>query len=407
MAEQPRSKVLSDLDKIIGLFHKVFPKTNKPLPAVPATPPRPRPASAYYSNNNSQQQPAIAFPIPQPTGYKQTDTSHAHSVPTRPPITIDLTSDDHSTSYTNNDTPPKTPPRKKKSSHKLTTDSSPGGGTTGLLCAGTTKQGKPCTRRPTKNYLIEGISDRFDAIDHQISTSDDHPDHHHQDGSFKDSTLAQIPRFCHQHISSVQSQSGSFFANSKWIEYSEWINEELPELVKISIKTEMSKIPKESDSQQLGYLYCHEMRPTNEANTTTAEEEEELTWIKVGRSIRPVARLSEWRTQCKSKDPIVRAFFPSSSTIDSSSENDTSYINGAQTVCSNGIKYHRKWERLVLLELSGWASIHSHSGTLSKIVCPDCKKIHTEIFQLRKGSYEVLVKPLIEKWMEWCKIAYL
>jgi len=226
------------------------------------------------------------------------------------------------------------------------------------------------------------------------------------------SSSPHVPRFCSQHYRMVQSQSGSFFANSKWIEYSEWIDEGLPEGVKTTLKTEMAKQPSSKDGQDKGYLYCHEMRPDGSEGQGTWGAAG-VTYIKVGRSIRPVARLGEWERQCRSRAPIVRGFFPGAG-------GSTSYLNGAQSVGGGsgdqedggrageggGSRFHRKWERLVLIELAGWASLRLPLPNSAKSPCIDCRKIHSELFALRRGDYETLVKPTIEKWLLWCRLAY-
>ncbi|KNZ52283.1 uncharacterized protein VP01_362g25 [Puccinia sorghi] len=400
---------------------------------------------------NPIQQP-IAFPIPQPTGnppptspprITPCPTHNAPSSANHPkqtPVTIDLTaSTSSSESIRQPETPVKKTPSKapkKQPEHRLnasnrppphtskngphsTTNSAlktptkssqtPGGGASPSAgspladrrCAGTTKQGKPCSRKPMKT--LEGskinMAETLDHLDTVLASSTPPPN-----------SAPVVPRFCFQHYQMVQSQSGSFVANSQWIQYSEWIDEGLPEGVKITLKTEMAKQPSCKDEQDKGYLYCHEMRPDASTGEGT-EGASGVTYIKVGRSIRPVARLGEWERQCRSRAPIVRAFFPGSG-------GSTSYLNGVQSVGAStadddgsardggGMRFHRKWERLVLLELAGWASIRLPLHNSQKSPCIDCGKLHTEIFALLKGDYETLVKPIIEKWLLWCSFAY-
>ncbi|PLW23264.1 hypothetical protein PCASD_16433 [Puccinia coronata f. sp. avenae] len=274
-------------------------------------------------------------------------------------------------------------------------------------CAGTTKQGKPCSRKPMKTIggahdTKINVSESLDELDDLLARSTTPSGH----------PVDVVPRFCFQHYHMFQSQSGSYFAHSQWVEYSDWIDEQLPEGVKMALKMEMTKGPSAKDERERGYLYCHEMKP---GGGIQGEIRTRTTHIKVGRSIRPVARLGEWAKQCPSREPIVRGFFPAAPPAPSATASGSSspcYLNGAQQCAPHGARFHRKWERLVLLELAGWAALqlpHDNTKTNSnrKLPCIDCGKTHTEIFLLPLGSYERLVSPLIERWQRWCAFAYL
>jgi hypothetical protein len=191
----------------------------------------------------------------------------------------------------------------------------------------------------------------------------------------------------------------------------------LPETVRITLKMEMGKHPNPKDGDDSGYLYCHEMHPQPDKQREE-DEGEEGTYIKVGRSIRPIARLGEWRKQCHSKDPILRGCFPESSSSSSSTSTSTTtttddarlsetccYLDGVQSIAPQGIRFHRKWERLTLVELAGWAHLHFPTHD-HKSPCIDCARVHHEIFFLKLGSYENLVKPIILKWLDWCSTHY-
>lgn len=276
-------------------------------------------------------------------------------------------------------------------------------------CSGTTREGKPCSRKPMKtiepspntktNHLQTKINlaDRFDELDEILSISSPNEEEDPQMTSI-------VPRFCFQHYQKVQSQPGSFFGKDVWVKFSDWIPDELPEATKITLRVEMSKSPSEADRKQTGYLYCHEMRPTKENKNRSG------TYVKVGRSIRPVARLEEWSKQCPSRQPIVRGFFPEphqehSGPSPSSSVGGTCYLNGVQSVSNQGIRFHKRWERLTLIELAGWQSLQRQGHP--KSACVDCGKVHVELFELDLGSFDRVVKPLIEKWLKWCQFAYL
>lgn len=78
-----------------------------------------------------------------------------------------------------------------------------------------------------------------------------------------------------------------------------------------------------------------------------------------------------------------------------------------------GGKYHHRWERLVLIEVSGRAGKEAEgrgtegesAGTGTgrvRSVCVDCGKVHFELFEVGAGAYEIWVKGVVEKWMRWC-----
>ena len=78
-------------------------------------------------------------------------------------------------------------------------------------------------------------------------------------------------------------------------------------------------------------------------------------------------------------------------------------MSGSLQVSSTGIGNHKKWERLVLIELAGRSSLSGTLASSAKHQCIDCDRIHCEIFQVDTGAYEEWVVGVILKWMSWCR----
>ena len=79
-------------------------------------------------------------------------------------------------------------------------------------------------------------------------------------------------------------------------------------------------------------------------------------------------------------------------------------MSGSLQVSSRGISNHKKWERLVLIELAGRSSLSPFTTpTATKHQCVDCDRIHCEIFQVDEGAYEEWVVEVIWRWMSFCR----
>ncbi|MBW0531457.1 hypothetical protein O181_071172 [Austropuccinia psidii MF-1] len=289
-----------------------------------------------------------------------------------------------------NDQKPKKTQKKSKNQNQLTNLSSPSSSSSSKseTCSGITLSGRPCSRKPMKSLEPLNQSNikanfNLNQLDHLLNSS----------SHSINSNSTSIPKFCFQHHQKVNDQSGAFFGNSIWINFSDWIANQLPQSIKLLLKIEMSKEPTQIDHNQLGYIYCYEIKPSSNQNPTT--------FIKLGRSIKPIARLSQWAKQCPSRQPILRGFFPQALNSSPHSSN----LNGTLSLPSNPIKFHHRWERLCLIELSGWAFLQRQGK--KNLPCLDCGKIHLELFELDKGSFERFIKPMIQKWQTWCGFAYL
>lgn len=218
----------------------------------------------------------------------------------------------------------------------------------------------------------------------------------------------------------------------------DWIDAALPTLTKIHLRLELAKEPSATDPTQMGYIYVHEMAPSSGPSSSGT------TYIKLGRSVKPVSRLSQWTAQCPSRTPVVRGFFPQPSEGAQRGRPDESYLRGAQTVAAEGGPFHIRWERLCLLELAGWEEIERYerrtkpssfvddegSGSSSSDddidvdsddepaprrkkggvrrgranrKCRDCGTTHVELFEFSAGAYDRRVKEVVLRWERWCR----
>ena len=139
------------------------------------------------------------------------------------------------------------------------------------------------------------------------------------------------------------------------------------------------------------------------------------TFLKLGRSIRPVARLSQWRSQCPTRQPVVRDIFPlhpshplrldaTSASLKQHALISPSRMHGALSFASQGAPNHRRWERLCLIELAGVAALQAaQRGTVesAREQCKDCGKIHIEMFLVDKSAYEQEVRDLVLRWQRF------
>lgn len=113
--------------------------------------------------------------------------------------------------------------------------------------------------------------------------------------------------------------------------------------------------------------------------------------IKLGRTLKPVARLSQWRANCPSREPIVRFVFPRATQ------------HGPMHFAARGTWNHHRWERLCLVELAGRAIPAADEK------CADCGARHVECFRVDRravsevggGAWDVV--QVVEKWERWCR----
>ena len=109
------------------------------------------------------------------------------------------------------------------------------------------------------------------------------------------------------------------------------------------------------------------------------------TYLKLGRSVRPVQRLSEWRSQCPSRQPVVRGIFP---LADRNATTASSGIAGALAIAPVGAPFHYRLERLLLIEMTARASMEAaqraegSAFAQGRTRCADCGRTHCELFEV-------------------------
>ncbi|EKM55964.1 uncharacterized protein PHACADRAFT_256946 [Phanerochaete carnosa HHB-10118-sp] len=375
----------------------VYPQQGYTSPFPPPLPPKPQmamPEPMYFD---------AAGPGPSLTTQFALQQLNGQSVPNlpTPPVLLRPPADAPLRPHSDSDVPrphasppetrpsassPATPP---KSTDKLDVSSSPTSGrgrrksSPGsmdgtVLCSGTTKAGERCknsAKRPT-------------ALGHLDSDADQ-----------------EIERYCHVHMKEVLKPSG--FQSpcvNEWVSYDDWIPLYLQDDTRAALRFEMNKPASASDRD--GYIYTFEIRDT--ANPDSVH-------LKVGRTVNLVKRINEWSKQCESKEQVLRGYWPGDGTDDASN-----LMKGRVKVGDPG-KYCYRLERLIHLELadlivnrpyllSGYPKLteapERNAKPPPKRKCPDCGKMHKEIFTFsritngkRKGrEYETIVKPVVEKW---------
>ncbi|KAG6330889.1 hypothetical protein ID866_8199 [Astraeus odoratus] len=265
------------------------------------------------------------------------------------------------------------------------------------------------------------------------------------------SALDPVPAvYCHQHKQSVNAEPGFYVRREgqadRFVHFdgryrsqdqlasaltsaAEYVPAYLKLETQQALRAEMAKAPSNADVP--GYIYTFEIRdPSNKY----------LIQLKVGRAVNLNKRLDQWDKQCGSKAQIVRGWWPGNVEPDDDDDGaNGGLLKGNIKAGEPGPLCHRV-ERLVHIELAdlslyapyleqGWPRLNnsrrSPSATSSASnaplairktldSCPDCGVVHREIFSFRRpnnGKYkgrewDLIVKPVIEKWGRFVKEYY-
>ncbi|KAF6767017.1 hypothetical protein PSEUBRA_001947 [Kalmanozyma brasiliensis GHG001] len=175
--------------------------------------------------------------------------------------------------------------------------------------------------------------------------------------------------YCHQHITGVNKLPGFYHSypsgtsldqrSSVFVKYSDWLGTtHLTDHAEGLLRRRMSQQLTDTDRRERGHIYVYEL---------LALSNETHICLKVGRSIKVFRRLSEWTAQCKSKQPLLRALFPS--------EEGQGLIPGMDAPTMEGVYLSHQWEALIHLELDAL-------GKRVKDTCVDCRRQHREIFMI-------------------------
>ncbi|GAA5840695.1 hypothetical protein JCM11251_004184 [Rhodosporidiobolus azoricus] len=198
----------------------------------------------------------------------------------------------------------------------------------------------------------------------------------------------------------------------------DWIPPTLPLATQALLREYMVKPVSERDTE--GYIYVHELVPSSShatAHSSSIMTTTTTTTLKLGRTLRPTLRLSQWRRSCPSKEPIVRGIFPrhrdctTSSYPASSSANAAAQMGVALKFAPQGTKNHHRWERLCLIEIAGRAALLDSFDEKARQVCADCGKRHVECFEVPRGVFSGgeegeggwEVEEVVERWERWCR----
>ncbi|GAC95758.1 hypothetical protein PHSY_003334 [Pseudozyma hubeiensis SY62] len=208
-------------------------------------------------------------------------------------------------------------------------------------------------------------------------------------------------KYCFQHVAEAKKWPGFYHSrppNSDasrtevYVKYHDWLDDTVNDHTQALLRHCMSRSLTDTDGSEQGHLYVHELMSLSTSTHVC---------LKVGRSTQVFRRIGEWNSQCRSKQPLLRAIYPS--------HDDQQLMPGMDSPTMEGVYFSRRWEALVHLEL----------GALGKRVdsiCPDCGKRHREIFliprwlgyrdasrQEQNGGFEV-ARTAILKWLRFVQM---
>ncbi|KAI9568991.1 hypothetical protein HD554DRAFT_2094419 [Boletus coccyginus] len=231
--------------------------------------------------------------------------------------------------------------------------------------------------------------------------------------------------YCHQHKEGMITAQTGFYVRrvgnaDRFVEFNYYIPKYLQADTQLALRVEMEKATSLADVP--GYIYTFEIRDPKRPDVIQ---------LKVGRAVNLVKRLDQWDKQCGSKTQIPRGWWPG--TVDDDDDGTAgSLLKGNMKAGDPGPFCHRV-ERLVHIELTdlslhapylnpGWSSSTRDPGattspkktTAKESTCLDCGAVHREVFAFPrpvKGEYkgkewDLIVKPVIEKWGKFVKEYY-
>lgn len=236
----------------------------------------------------------------------------------------------------------------------------------------------------------------------------------------EDDDETQLPVFCRQHSNEINKSAG-FYSSKKgdYIPFADYLPLALlaapasngPGAAAIAttlarLRLALSEPLTAADLQEKGYIYVFEYPNRSDPQSL---------YLKVGRSIRPMKRMAEWRGQCSSgtvvaagrsgnpaknggsteegeAQPLLRGLFPS----EGEAANQSALLVGAHAVTTRGILGSHRWEKLIHIELSHRAQRLIDDGEV--VTCP-CGRRHREIFKVsRKELGYQGVKEMVTRW---------
>ncbi|GAA6061551.1 hypothetical protein JCM10212_001083 [Sporobolomyces blumeae] len=326
-----------------------------------------------------------------------------------------------------------------------------------VQCHGLTGSGTRCTRKTTRSSLAPRV---LSSRRRRAPDGDDDEGEAGGDDDAADDDDDDLPVYCHQHAKLSLVETGCFVTSragqerggtsEMWINYSDWILPDLPLETQTLLRLYMSKPVSAKDRP--GYLYVHELLDKRSPPSSTGTTLNRSTYLKLGRTIHPVLRLSQWRHSCPSFDPIVRDILPRP-VMDDGRVGESSVTTG-QTMSGQRLRFSprgtancHRWERLCLVEISGRLEVLNDDGLATDgndderdrdgersaggetpsrrrqrspakrssrsgsegDKCRDCGKRHVECFRVTRDAFyggradSGWAIEIVERWERWCR----
>ncbi|TFK46012.1 hypothetical protein OE88DRAFT_1739817 [Heliocybe sulcata] len=209
--------------------------------------------------------------------------------------------------------------------------------------------------------------------------------------------------FCSQHKkTALERPSGFFFRNlsHRYVEYERWIPGYLPVETQVLLRTEMKRDLSAGDGA--GHLYVYEIMKKSPT----------YIYLKIGRSVNPHKRMIDWAKQCESQQKKLYGTVAHPTKNVSWCMRAESLVHmELEALARTAVYLHPAWPSIPKEQASMMNS--AGTGKLVKL-CPDCKKLHREIFVFRRfieGPYkgqevDLLVKRVMERWGQFVNDEY-
>lgn len=238
-------------------------------------------------------------------------------------------------------------------------------------------------RRDNAIVLDESESD----IDDDFSEDDERREYCHQHSKEINKTNGFILPGPRKAVSST-GRGGGMMGDGTYVDFERYLSDVVGQAgsgqdnCKARLRTSMCQPPSDIDWIERGYIYIYELR---DRSTSTHIA------LKVGRAVNVFKRIEQWRSQCQSKSPLLRAFFPRPQGV------PQDVLPGAASVFEKGVLLSHKWERLCHIELS-------FLGKRLNEKCKDCGSRHREIFHLPREVGFDGARRVTEKWLSFVRL---
>ncbi|CAO1624088.1 unnamed protein product [Parajaminaea phylloscopi] len=379
-------------------YESLFASTSSaPPPAFAPFDPRPQPAGAPISNPRP-----VARPRP-PPAFVSARPGGPHAAPPQTP------------SPRRRQISP-SPSPSPRSQQKLGFTKQPSEPPADGQCWGITRDGTRCGRsvrsERSKSSTLTASPSNAIVVDDSDSDSASDPIISHSRRRRRRRSLQPI--YCHQHVREINKSPGLHLPETgRYVPFATYLKDaDLSPLTAARLRVAMSDPLTDADKRERGYLYIYELLDRSSPTHVC---------LKVGRSTKPMNRIAQWRSQCQSRQPVLRALYPSGTTSASASASPSSrdargsasttttsspsrqgLVVGAHAAVDPGMRGSHRWEKLVHIELAGLCSSEADQGQIqpggrappppppppsaeSHPVCADCHRRHREIFMVPRA----------------------